>query len=293
MRVGKLVEIWRYPVKSMGGESLERATFGDRGLFGDRGWAVRDEVAGEIRGAKKLPLLMQFDASYQQEPSADTIPHAALRLPDGSEVVTSAADSDARISSALGREVSLRPLPPASNESHFALAAPLNISEEGLREMFAREPGEPLPDLSTIPADLLGQLARFATPLGTHFDLYPVNLLTTNSLATLARLNPKATFDSRRFRPNLVIEAEGDADFPEFDWCGSALRIGAVELACEIPCVRCGMTTQATRELPKEPAVLRTIVRESNQNVGAYARVRARGSLQRGDDVELVTDSPG
>ena len=50
MRIGKLIEIWRYPVKSMGGEKLTSASFGSGGLFGDRGWAVRDEVAGEIRG---------------------------------------------------------------------------------------------------------------------------------------------------------------------------------------------------------------------------------------------------
>jgi len=291
MRVGKLVEIWRYPVKSMGGESLEHASFGEGGLLGDRGWAVRDEVAGEIRGGKKLPRLMQFEASYREEPSADFVPHAVVRFPDGSESATDAPDAAARISAVLGREISLRTLQPASDESHYALSAPLNISEEGLREMFAREPGEPLPDLSNIPPEILGQLARFATPLGTHFDLFPVNLLTTNSMETLSRHNPKVSFDPRRFRPNLVIEADGDADFPEFDWCGSSLRVGAVEFACEIPCVRCGMTTQATAGLPKEPGVLRTIVRESNQNIGAYASVRVGGVLKRGDVVELVGNS--
>ena len=51
MRVGTVIEIWRYPVKSMGGEQLDRCVVGERGLPGDRGWALRDEVAGEIRGA--------------------------------------------------------------------------------------------------------------------------------------------------------------------------------------------------------------------------------------------------
>ena len=51
------------------------------------------------------------------------------------------------------------------------------------------------------------------------------------------------------------------------------------------------MTTWATAELPKEPGVLRTIVRELDQNVGAYARVRVGGSLQLGADVELLTKS--
>ena len=61
--VGKIKEIWRYPVKSMQGESLSTAEFHELGIPGDREWALRDELTGEIRGAKKLPKLMQCKAS--------------------------------------------------------------------------------------------------------------------------------------------------------------------------------------------------------------------------------------
>lgn len=56
--LGKIREIWRYPFKSMQGECLERCEVGTLGLPGDRGWALRDEAAGEIRGAKKMPSLL-------------------------------------------------------------------------------------------------------------------------------------------------------------------------------------------------------------------------------------------
>ena len=43
--VGRIRELWRYPVKSMGGERIDASTLGLGGIAGDRSWAVRDEVA--------------------------------------------------------------------------------------------------------------------------------------------------------------------------------------------------------------------------------------------------------
>src|SRR4051812_20927957 len=89
MFVGKVREVWRYPLKSMAGERLEAAGVGARGLYGDRGWALRDEAAGEIRGAKISPALMLCAARYREEPSAEGAPpHADIRLPDGSQTST-------------------------------------------------------------------------------------------------------------------------------------------------------------------------------------------------------------
>jgi hypothetical protein len=47
------------------------------------------------------------------------------------------------------------------------------------------------------------------------------------------------------------------------------------------------MTTQPTGDLPKDPQVLRTIVREAEQNVGVYAEVAAAGPVAVGDVVEV------
>ena len=85
--IGTVQELWRYPVKSMVGEQLERATIGPLGLPGDRGWALRDESAGEIRGGKKLPALMRCTARYLREPGEGAAP-AEITFPDGSSVTT-------------------------------------------------------------------------------------------------------------------------------------------------------------------------------------------------------------
>ena len=64
MIVGRVAEIFRFPVKSMGGERLPRVEVGPQGVPGDRAWAVRDETRGGIRGAKKIPALMGCRARY-------------------------------------------------------------------------------------------------------------------------------------------------------------------------------------------------------------------------------------
>lgn len=59
MKVG---EIWRYPVKSMAGERLERTEVGPLGIPGDRALAVVD-ATGRIIDARSRPQLLRHRAS--------------------------------------------------------------------------------------------------------------------------------------------------------------------------------------------------------------------------------------
>src|SRR5829696_6201618 len=107
VRIGEVGEVWRYPVKSMAGEPLMESPVDITGVRGDRGWAVRDERAGEIRGAKKIPALMQCFARYVEDPAEGTIPHAVITLPNGTLTRTDAADANERLSAALDATVTL------------------------------------------------------------------------------------------------------------------------------------------------------------------------------------------
>ncbi len=124
---------------------------------------------------------------------------------------------------------------------------------------------------------------------GAFFDCAMVHLLTTATLNRLGEINPAARFDSRRFRPNLVIETSAAASgFVENDWIGKTLFVGDdVRLDIIGPCPRCVMTTLAQNGLPADNSVLRTAARHNQANVGVYASVSRVGTLRRGDPVRL------
>ena len=309
MIVGRVLEIWRYPVKSMAGERLTDAcSIETAGIAGDRGWAVRDEKAREIRGAKHMPELLQCSSRYRTEPKIGETTHVDITLADGTYTASDDEGVNARLSEFLGREVTLSPLHPASDKAHYRRAQPgaalmgklarfhfvrthlgtiirLARLDGRTRELFSREADEPLPDLSNLPTELF----EFTSPPGTYFDAFPIHFITTASLAAMSRFNPAALWDVRRFRPNFLIETEsGIEGLAETDWGGKSLRLGEVILKCEIPTVRCGMTMQAQKELPKDPTVLRSIVRDANQNLGLYASPVKPGRVFVNNVVELL-----
>jgi len=305
MHIGTIKEMWRYPVKSMAGERLESCAIESLGIPADRGWALRDETTGEITNGKRFPLLMQCAARYRTEPEHSTIPPADITFPDGSTTATDAADINDRLSELLGKSVTLWPRRPADDLEHYrrkskaarvlgrlakvrafrstlpTLTSFGNANRE-LRAMFSREPNEPVPDLSILPAELM----EFTSPPGTYFDAFAIHLLTTSSLRMMARLTPEAIWDVRRFRPNFLIESEFNG-FIESEWSSQKLQIGSAVVQCQIPTARCGMTTHAQKDLPKDPSVLRSIVKDADQNLGTYATVAVPGVVKIGDAVEI------
>ena len=284
MIVGRIAEIWRYPVKSMEGERIERASLGENGIPGDRAWAARDEERGGIRGAKKIPRLMECKAAYPSEPPVgEPAPAPEITLPGGRVVRAGDANAAERVSAAVGRKVTLWPLLPASALEHYRRGAPDHadaITE--LRAMFGRTPDEPLPDFKQFPPELM----QYESPPGTYFDANPLLVVTDATLRKLRALAPSSLIDVRRFRPNLVIATESEG-FPETAWSGKQLRIGGAAIDVLGPCPRCVMITHGFGDVPQDTGLMRTVVKEADQNVGAYAKVASGGEVRVGDAVEL------
>lgn len=286
MKVGTVAEIHRYPVKSMQGERLESVPVGRDGLRGDRAWAVRDEERAGIEGARKLPSLLGCRARFTQAvPEGAPAPVPEIELPDGTRLRADQPSAARRLSELTGRSLTLWPRRPASDAAHYRRGAPDHEDMlEELRAVFGRLPEEPLPDIGAFPPEIL----RSATLPGTYFDCYPLVFLTKTSLASLEAGRPESRFEARRFRPNLLLESLDDTGFPENAWVGGRLKAGSAVFQVAMECPRCVMTTHAFADLPKDPKVMRALVKENGGNLGVYASVETPGIVHEGDAVELL-----
>ena len=253
--LGTVAALWRYPVKSLRGEALERVAVGPDGIPGDRAFALRDARDGRILSAKRTATLLAFRAVYPDGPERP----ALIDLGDGRHITTAAADAAAVLSAALGRAVDL------SGPDDRRADRRVEWDDE----------------------------MTFDAPAGAFVDLAPLHVLTTASLAAIAACRPEGRFDARRFRPNLLVDSGARQGFVEDDLEGKLLAIGGqVRLRVFMPTIRCALTTRAQEDLPPDPAILRTVVERHGGNLGAYARVEAAGEVRVGDPVAVLADQP-
>jgi uncharacterized protein YcbX len=270
--IGTVVSLWRYPVKSMMGEELNAAEVSERGLLGDRAYALVDALDGKVASAKnprKWPHMFEYRASFVDPPRLGAqMPPVRLTLPDGTVVTSLQADLPAFLSKVLGREVTLE------------------AAEPGQRE--ARQAEEYWPDMEGL--DERNTVTDFDLPEGTFFDCAVLHVLTTATIDRLRELYPQGRFEDRRLRPNVVVETSNPVkDFVEDAWIGRTVHIGdEVQLAITGPCPRCVMTTLAQGDLPKDSGILRTAAQHNNVNVGVYASVLRGGHVRRGDAIRLI-----
>jgi uncharacterized protein YcbX len=151
--------------------------------------------------------------------------------------------------------------------------------------MFGRDEDEPLPDFSKFPEIL----AEFESPPGTYVDAYPLMVMTTSALRSLAAALPESRIDVRRFRPNLVVDTGDLPGHPEFEWVGKQFAIGSAVISVVETCPRCVMVTrEVSADVPADRAVLRHIVKDLGQDVGVYATVVRPGQITAGDELRLT-----
>jgi len=268
--VGTVAQLWRYPVKSMLGEQVTAAEVTERGVAGDRRWAVLDKETGKIASAKNPRL---WRALLACRPTFG--PDGSVVLgPDGNPL------DDDGLTELLGRPVSLIGTPPPG--ASLDRSKPDQVLAQGLD------------------ADVDADVVRFgsAAPDGTFFDFAPIHLVTTSTLRNVARLSPRTVVEVERYRPNLVLDTT-EAGFPENAWVGADLRIGdelILRVVASTP--RCAVPTLAHGDLPRDTFALRVLAehnrvpalpgRDPEPCAGVYAQVVMPGWVRTGDHVAFA-----
>ncbi|MFF2352316.1 MOSC domain-containing protein [Kitasatospora sp. NPDC058115] len=269
MRVGTVERLRRHPVKSMLGEELRAASVTERGIEGDRAYALLDVGSGLVVSAK------------HPRRWAGVLGFTAVTAPGGGVVITGpdgAVVDERGLSRRLGREVRLVDAPPQG----------ASVERSVPEEVLARGPHAEV-------GFTVNELGRAAPP-GTFFDFAPLHLLTT---AALAAADGAA---AERYRPNVLVRTSGAATgFVENAWVEGELVIGArLRLHIVTATPRCAVPTLAHGPgLPRSTAALRTLA-ERNRLVplpgmpalpcaGVYARVLTPGRVAVGDPVVLLS----
>ena len=103
-----IVSIWRYPVKSMMGEELNSSYVTERGLLGDRTYALIYKITGKVASAKnpsKWGKLFDFRSLFIIDPpqAIKNIPPVRITLPDGTHIFSDQDDIDQTLSKARSR----------------------------------------------------------------------------------------------------------------------------------------------------------------------------------------------
>jgi uncharacterized protein YcbX len=266
--IGKVVSLWRYPVKSMMGEEINSSDMTERGLIGDRVYAIVDQQTGKVASAKnprKWEKLFDFRAAFIEAPqSVENIPPIRITLPDGSQNFSNEGELDRTLSKVLSREVSVMKasLETLSYEEYWP-----DIEGLAQRETVTDE----------------------AMPSKTFFDVAVIHILTTSTINHFRELYPEGRFEVRRFRPNIVVEPTAEEKgFVENSWIDKEITIGkGVVLRVIAPCTRCVMITLPQGDLPKDLGILHTVAKYNQVHAGVYASVLRGGTIRRGDMVEV------
>lgn len=268
--VGAVAELYRYPVKSMLGETLEQVEIDGLGVIGDRAHALVDVETGRVATAKQPRWWRELLRCRAATVSGEI----RVTLPDGRELGSLSAGDP--LSEMLGRPVRV------SDQRHDGA------------EIERPEPEEVLEH--GVDADLDAPLLEIAmgTPGGRFVDYAPLHVITT---ATLAEVG----VETLRYRPNIVVRTpEGTPPFVENSWLGRRLTIGGVEVQGDLPTPRCSVPTLEHGDLPRSKEALRTpaernkvwvsLLEADLPCVGMYTQVVTPGVVRTGDEVVLLDD---
>jgi uncharacterized protein YcbX len=248
-----VAQLWRYPVKSLLGERLPALRVVDDGVDGDRTWGIEDRSDGRILTARREPRLL-----FASSRLAGDVP--VITLPDGREVAGTGADTNAALSSWLGKPVAL---------------------------VAASDRGPARAEYFADATDDASQAIEWTMPKGRFVDAFPVLVMTTAGLRSGALAHPDGSWDVRRFRPNILIDVDGEA-WLEDAWTDRQLDAGSARLIPRRRCIRCTMVNRAQPGLARDVNIYKALHRTHGGEAGMWSQVTQPGFIAEGDVVEIT-----
>jgi uncharacterized protein len=235
----RVLQIWRYPVKSLGGERLPAARLEPGGgVPGDRQWAVRDVMTGQIATAKRDERLL---FAWAETGAGGGV---GIGVPGIVDLVPAECASDT-LSAWLGRRVET-----------------------------CRRSGDP----SGASFDFGFPVEAGAHSYGDCGDvLHLVSRSTLRHLRTFVPGYMSASEAVRRTRPNLVVDAGGEP-FAENAWVGRTINLGTARLSVVGATTRCVMVDRAQPGVPTRELLAGLVERHSG-TLGVYATVERPGEV--------------
>jgi uncharacterized protein len=260
-------ELYVYPIKSLGGISLETAVLEERGVRHDRRWMLRD-MDGNFLTQRKLPemALLQTEISEKGLKVRHANKHMepleiSFEIPIPIEKRVGIWDDEC-----LAQKVN----PDADMWFSEALGFPCEL-------VYMPEHSD---RFTNSDYTFNNERVSFA-------DAMPYLITGLNALSDL---NSKSAYPVpiSRFRPNIVFS--GGQAFEEDNW--KKIRIGNVIFHAVKPCGRCVVTTidQETAQSGKEPLKTLSSYRFNGKSVifGMYLTIEGKGKISVGDIIEVL-----
>ena len=258
--VGAVESLWRYPVKSMAGESIKEAFVSFAGIYGDRMYGFVNSAAPAA-----TPFLTARDRHEM-----------LLYRPRFRDAVIAAKPPNQAEAEELGP--GLTPLYPSAPELVVDVQIPtgeaLAVDDPALIGHLAQHVAKGV--LALVRSD------RAMT------DCRPVSLI---SLQTIQQLGDEVSIglDKRRFRANVYVQLTTGSGFAEDSFVGRKLQIGSrVVVAATTRDERCKMITIDPDTAKATPAIMRNVARSHGGHAGIYCAVLTEGMVQLGDQIVLL-----
>jgi len=259
--VGRVESVWRYPVKSMRGESLPEIFAGFSGVYGDRLFAFKSSAA---------PVGFPYLTGREWHEMLRYRPR--FRHPEKAAKPANLAEAEALLSI-------LNPVAADSGDLALDIETPsgevLAIDDPALLREISERAGK-------------GQSLSLVRSERAMTDCLPISLF---SLQTAQQLGEEvgAALDIRRFRANLYLDLDGAGGFSENDYVGRKLRIGPkVMVFVQERDPRCQMITLDPDTAAPNPEILRKVARGHDGTAGVYGAVLAEGMIRAGDSLEII-----